>query len=81
MEEPALNTIPLAQAQADLPTIIHGLKPGDAVVITEDDQPIARLVAEVAAVRKPRVPGSAIGLLTIISDDDEHLEDFREYME
>lgn len=76
-----MNTIPLAQAQADLPTIIHGLKPGDAVVITEGDQPIVRLVAEAAPVRKPRVPGSMIGKLTIIADDDEHLEDFREYME
>jgi antitoxin (DNA-binding transcriptional repressor) of toxin-antitoxin stability system len=75
------NSIPLAQAHADLPSIIHNLKPGDAVVITEGDQPVARLVAEAVPVRKPRVPGSMIGKLTIISDDDEHLEDFREYME
>ena len=29
---------------------------------------------------KPRVPGSAKGKIVIVSDDDEHLQDFAEYM-
>lgn len=29
---------------------------------------------------KPRQPGSAIGKLVIHADDDEHLNDFQEYM-
>ena len=31
--------------------------------------------------RKARVPGSAVGKLVIVSDDDDHLRDFSEYME
>jgi bifunctional DNA-binding transcriptional regulator/antitoxin component of YhaV-PrlF toxin-antitoxin module len=31
-------------------------------------------------IQKRRQPGSAKGILTILSEDDEHLEDFREYM-
>lgn len=32
------------------------------------------------APHKERVPGSAKGILTVVSEDDEHLEDFSEYM-
>jgi hypothetical protein len=34
----------------------------------------------VQTLRKPRQPGTCRGLLMIVSDDDEHLEDFAEYM-
>ncbi len=30
--------------------------------------------------RKQRCPGSAKGILQILSDDDEHLDDFKAYM-
>ncbi len=29
---------------------------------------------------RPRVPGSAIGKLVILSEDEDHLQDFAEYM-
>jgi antitoxin (DNA-binding transcriptional repressor) of toxin-antitoxin stability system len=32
------------------------------------------------AARPPRQPGSAIGTLTILSDDEAHLEHFQDYM-
>jgi len=76
-----MTTIPLSDAQANLEALVHGLKPGEELVITENDQPLARLVAEGKSARRGRQPGSAIGKLTIISEDDEHLDDFREYME
>jgi antitoxin (DNA-binding transcriptional repressor) of toxin-antitoxin stability system len=59
---------------------ISKLKPGEELVIIQRDRPFARLVAEPLPTVKPRQPGSAIGRLTIIKDDDSHLEDFREYM-
>ena len=31
--------------------------------------------------RKPRRPGSAKGKLVILAEDDEHLKDFKDYME
>jgi antitoxin (DNA-binding transcriptional repressor) of toxin-antitoxin stability system len=75
-----MSTITLEQAQAQLPTLIANLKPGEEVLITQGQRPVARLVGEAAEPRTPRVPGSAVGLLTIVEDDDEHLEDFKEYM-
>jgi antitoxin (DNA-binding transcriptional repressor) of toxin-antitoxin stability system len=53
--------------------------PGEEVVITENNQPVAKLV--VSPAEKPRpVPGLCRGMLTILAEDDEHLEDFKEYM-
>jgi antitoxin (DNA-binding transcriptional repressor) of toxin-antitoxin stability system len=50
-------------------------------MITRNELPIARLFAEGKPARKPRKAGSAKGLLTILEDDKEHLDDFKEYME
>jgi antitoxin (DNA-binding transcriptional repressor) of toxin-antitoxin stability system len=74
-----MNAITLEQAQAQLPDLIHNLTPGEEIVITENDQPVAKLVAQPA--EKPRpLPGRCKGMLTIVAEDDEHLEDFKEYM-
>ena len=74
-----MATITIYEAQAGLPDIIHKLAPGDEVVITDNDQPVAKLVA--TPPQKPRpIPGRCKGMLTIIAEDDEHLEDFKEYM-
>ena len=35
------------EAQAKLPDLIHKLSPGDELVITEDNQPVAKLVIEI----------------------------------
>jgi antitoxin (DNA-binding transcriptional repressor) of toxin-antitoxin stability system len=74
-------TVTIEEAQAKLPELIAHLAAGEELVITQNELPIARLVAESTSVRKPRRPGSAKGLLTIISDDDDHLADFAEYMQ
>ncbi len=75
-----MTTLSLEEVQAHLSEIIDRLQPGEPLVITRDDRPVARLLAEEKPKRKPRKPGSAKGMLTIISDDDEHLQDFEEYM-
>jgi antitoxin (DNA-binding transcriptional repressor) of toxin-antitoxin stability system len=76
-----MQTTSLQEAQTHLAMLISQLQPGEELVITEQDQPVARLVAERREKPKTRQPGSAIGKLTIIEDDDAHLEDFREYMQ
>ena len=73
--------VTIEEAQAKLPELIEHLAVGELLVITRNQQPIARLVAEEKPRRKPRQPGSAKGMLTILADDDEHLKDFAEYME
>ena len=40
-----MPTIPVHEAQTKLLELIHQLTPGDEVVITENGQPVARLVA------------------------------------
>jgi len=78
-----MPTTTIEEAQAHLPILIAKLKPGKELLITQEDHPVARLVAEPATTRKVRHPGSAIGKLTVVEDDDAHdahLEDFKEYM-
>jgi prevent-host-death family protein len=44
----AMSTIPLHQAQAELSALIHRLAPGEEVVITENNEPVARIVSSAA---------------------------------
>lgn len=71
-------TVSLQQAQVELADLIYRLAPGEQLVITEGDRPIARLTTEPPSAR--REPGLLKGMITIIEDDDEHLKDFTEYM-
>ncbi len=77
-----MSTVTIQEAQAKLPDLIRGLTPGDEVVITENDRPVARLVRETPkqgpGLRPP--PGLGKGFITIVADDEEHLKDFAEYM-
>lgn len=75
-----MTTVTIEQAQAHLLELIAGLKPGEEVLITQQDLPVARLVPESKRPRRPRQPGSMIGKLTIVQEDDEHLEHFKDYM-
>jgi len=75
-----MTTVTLEEALARLPDLIERLAPGSEVVITRNQQPIARLRAEENLQRKPRKAGNCKGMLTIVADDDEHLKDFREYL-
>jgi len=71
--------VTIQEAQAILPELIHRLMPGEELVITENNRPVAKLVASLA--EKPRpIPGRCRGMLTILAEDDEHLGDFKEYM-
>ncbi|HLW66922.1 MAG TPA: DUF2281 domain-containing protein [Gemmataceae bacterium] len=74
------NTVTLDQAQAALKQLIGKLGPGDEIVITENDQPVARLVPSTASAQ--RKLGTLKGtVLHMAPDFDSPLEDFREYME
>jgi prevent-host-death family protein len=77
-----MATVTIQEAQAKLADLIHKLTPGDEVVITENNQPVAKLVSELPKPKPPLrpPPGLGKGFITIISDDDEHLKDFAEYM-
>lgn len=67
-------------AQHRLAALVADLKPGEEIQIFRDDRPVARLVGEPTERRASRRAGSAIGLLVVATDDEDHLEDFREFM-
>ena len=74
------TTVTIEEAQAHLTELVARLVPGEEIVITRDEQPVAKLIGQRAAARQPRQPGSAKGKLRILAEDEEHLEDFKEYM-
>ena len=76
-----MATVTIQEAQAKLADLIRNLSPGDELVITENNQPIAKLVSELPkskpGLRPP--PGLGKGFITILSDDEEHLKDFEAF--
>jgi antitoxin (DNA-binding transcriptional repressor) of toxin-antitoxin stability system len=76
-----MPTVTLEEAQARLPQLIAGLRPGEQLAITQEGQPVATLV------RSPRTnwpckAGSAKDTPHWMARDfDAPLEDFQEYME
>jgi antitoxin (DNA-binding transcriptional repressor) of toxin-antitoxin stability system len=50
-------TISVEEAQAKLKELIHQMTPGEEHVITENQQPVAKLVSEQSPSRKPRQAG------------------------
>ena len=74
-------TVTIEEAQAKLVDLIHTLQSNEEVVITEHNQPIARLMAI-----KPSQPVRELGTLSgtvlyMAPDFDTLLADFKEYME
>ena len=77
-----MATLTIQEAQARLTDLIHRLSPGDEVVITENDLPVARLVSATTAPPKNlRQLGTMKGtVLYMAADFDAPLDDFKEYM-
>jgi prevent-host-death family protein len=78
-----MSSISIDEARAKLSELIHDLRPGDEIVITEGEEPVARLLPPTAArAPKRRQLGTLRGTVTYVAPDfDAPLEDFREYME
>lgn len=74
------TTVSIEEAQAHLAELIDSLGPGEELVITRNRRPVARLIGQREVARRPRQPGSAKGKIIIHADDDEHLNDFRDYL-
>jgi antitoxin (DNA-binding transcriptional repressor) of toxin-antitoxin stability system len=71
-------SVTIEEAQKSLAELIAKLKPGDELIITRDQQPVAQVKA-IDEAAQPRF-GSCQGKLAIIAEDDVHLEDFKDYM-
>lgn len=76
-----MPTVTIQEAQSKLTELIHRLSPGEEVVITENDQPVARLVAAIPS-QPIRKLGTLKGTVLYMAPDfDAPLEEFKEYME
>jgi antitoxin (DNA-binding transcriptional repressor) of toxin-antitoxin stability system len=74
------TTMAVEDIKVTLPELLDSLTPGDEVILTRNQQRVATLVSEPPKQRQPRKAGNCIGMIRIVADDDEHLEDFEEYM-
>lgn len=76
-----MSTISIQEAQTRLSELIRQISPGEEVVITEGDRPVARLIPTPPPARRPPRLGTLRGtVLHMAADFDEPLDDFREYM-
>lgn len=71
-----MSEISVQEAQSRLAELIANLRPGEEVEITQGNQTVARLIGQ----KRQLEFGLGKGKLTILQEDDEHLEDFKEYM-
>ena len=76
-----MTTVTIEEAQANLKELIHRMTPGDELIITENQQTIAKVVTQTSSDSKLRPPpGLGKGLINIVSEDDDHLLEFGEYL-
>ena len=77
-----MSRVSIEEARAKLSELIHELHPGDEVVITEGERPVARLLPATAPARKARQLGTLRGTVKYVAPDfDAPLEGFKDYME
>ncbi|MFN0056054.1 MAG: type II toxin-antitoxin system Phd/YefM family antitoxin [Planctomycetales bacterium] len=79
-----MTTVTLEEAQANFPEIIHQLFPGEELVITENQKPIAKLISEHPQALMPLRPGPGLckGMIAYMAPGfDAPQEDMKEYME
>jgi antitoxin (DNA-binding transcriptional repressor) of toxin-antitoxin stability system len=76
-----MSTISVEEAQAHLSELIEQLQPGEEIVITRDQKPIAKLTGQLQANRPPRQPGTLQGTVLYMAPDfNAPLDAFKEYM-
>ena len=75
--------IDIIEAKEKLLELIEAAMRGEEIAITQDNQPVVKLVGIPPANKKrwPSKAGSAKGMVWMSDDFDEPLEEFKEYME
>ncbi|MEB3249763.1 MAG: type II toxin-antitoxin system prevent-host-death family antitoxin [Merismopediaceae bacterium] len=72
-----MTKLDISEAKSHLLKLLDLAIQGEEVVITQNDNPIARI----SPIKRPLKRGSAKGKVWTSDDFDQPLEDFREYME
>ncbi len=74
-----MQTATVEEVQARLPEFIEQISGGAEVVITREGKPVGRLLPPELPKGVP-VYGRGKGKVIIVSEDEDHLKDFAEYM-
>lgn len=78
--------VDLKSVPSKLPDMLAAAKNGDEVLIVENDQPVAQLIAvkDSSVAKAPRKPkrqlGSCAGKIWMSDDFDAPLDEFKDYM-
>lgn len=75
-----MTTVTLEEAKRLLEELQKQLCPGSSIIIVRDGEPLAQLTPVVEPSPNRPTLGFWMGKIEIISEDDEHLRDFAEYM-
>jgi len=78
------TTIAVEDIKVTLPELLDTLTPGDEVILTRNQQPVAKLVSDVPKPAPKQRPGPGLckGMITYMAPDfDAALEEMKEYME
>jgi prevent-host-death family protein len=73
-----MTTVTVAEAQATLGELIHRLVPGEELLITENNRPVAKLIIAPPP-RNVRQLGTLRGTVLSMKQFDDPLEEFEEY--
>ena len=80
IEQIIMQSITLEEAQNHLGEIIEKLPPGEEIVLTRDDKPVATLRSTLATCREPPRFGTLKGSIQYISPDFDDIPDgFEDY--
>ena len=75
------KTLALEDLTVTLPELLDSLAPGDEVILTRNQQPIAKLVSEAPKPATRPGPGLCKGMITYMAPDfDAPLEEMKECM-
>lgn len=72
-------TVSIEQAQLNLAELIQQSAKGESITITQDGREVAQIIRVREGNRRP-APGFGRDVVHIISDDEEHLAGFADYM-
>jgi prevent-host-death family protein len=75
------DTITVEEAQANLKELINKLAPGGELVITDNQQPVAKLIGAGSTGKSRPAPGLGKGSIVYMAPDfDEAMDEFDEYV-
>ena len=75
-----METIDINQALPQIKKLLEIASTGEEIIITENNQPMVKLVSIKKDKKRPSLFGSDKDIISISDDFDEALEDFKDYM-